>query len=173
MNIRSTTLALITAVALAAPAFGQESAQAKPETKPAPEPKVQESRGPSGRDANIRVDVTITEQTGTAPATTKSVTMVCADQNWCRIRNDVRVRPWILNVDARPILLNNSNSRMQMNFVLEYRPGDEEPAKNFVATINEQLVVMLDDGKPLIVSQSADPNSDRKVKLEVKATILR
>ena len=32
---------------------------------------------------------------------------------------------------------------------------------------------MLEDGKPLVISQSADPATDRKVKVEVKATILR
>jgi hypothetical protein len=32
---------------------------------------------------------------------------------------------------------------------------------------------VLDDGKPVRVSESADPVSDRRVTLEVKATILR
>jgi hypothetical protein len=33
--------------------------------------------------------------------------------------------------------------------------------------------VILQNGKPLIISQSADPVSDRKVVVEVKATILK
>ena len=32
---------------------------------------------------------------------------------------------------------------------------------------------IVEDGKPLLVAQSADPTSDRKVTVEVKAAILR
>jgi hypothetical protein len=39
--------------------------------------------------------------------------------------------------------------------------------------ISESLTVILEDGKPLVVSQSADPGSDRKVRVEIKATILK
>jgi hypothetical protein len=39
--------------------------------------------------------------------------------------------------------------------------------------INESLSVILEDGKPMLISQSADPIGDRKVKVEVKATILK
>jgi hypothetical protein len=35
------------------------------------------------------------------------------------------------------------------------------------------VAALLDDGKPLVVSQSADPSSDRKVRVELKATIVR
>jgi hypothetical protein len=33
--------------------------------------------------------------------------------------------------------------------------------------------VILDDGKPMIVAQSADPVSDRQVTVEVRAAILK
>jgi hypothetical protein len=39
--------------------------------------------------------------------------------------------------------------------------------------MNQSLTVILQSGKPLIVSQAADPVSDRKVVVEVKATILK
>ncbi len=39
--------------------------------------------------------------------------------------------------------------------------------------IQENLSVNLDDGKPLVVAQSADPVSDRQVTVEVRATILK
>jgi hypothetical protein len=35
------------------------------------------------------------------------------------------------------------------------------------------VTALLEDGKPLIVSQSADPSGDRKVRLELKAIIVR
>ena len=39
--------------------------------------------------------------------------------------------------------------------------------------ISEAVATLLEDGKPLVVSQSADPSSDRKVRVELKATIVR
>ena len=39
--------------------------------------------------------------------------------------------------------------------------------------IQENLIVNLDDGRPLVVAQSADPISDRQVTVEVRATILK
>jgi hypothetical protein len=33
--------------------------------------------------------------------------------------------------------------------------------------------VILQNGKPLVVSQAADPTTDRKMTVEVKATILK
>jgi hypothetical protein len=39
--------------------------------------------------------------------------------------------------------------------------------------MNQSLTVVLQSGKPLMISQAADPVSDRKVNVEVKATILK
>jgi hypothetical protein len=39
--------------------------------------------------------------------------------------------------------------------------------------IRQNLRVVLENGKPLMVSQSADPVGDRKVTVEVTATILK
>jgi hypothetical protein len=41
------------------------------------------------------------------------------------------------------------------------------------AEIHESLSVVLQDGKPLLVSQSADPTTDRKVTVELMATVLK
>ena len=38
---------------------------------------------------------------------------------------------------------------------------------------NESVALVLDDGKPVVAAQSADPITDRRVSVEVKATILR
>jgi hypothetical protein len=37
--------------------------------------------------------------------------------------------------------------------------------------VRENLSLVLDEGKPLVVAQSADPVGDRKVTVEVVATI--
>jgi hypothetical protein len=38
---------------------------------------------------------------------------------------------------------------------------------------SESLNLMVTDGKPVIASQSADPRSDRKVTVEVTATVVK
>jgi hypothetical protein len=42
-----------------------------------------------------------------------------------------------------------------------------------LSPINEMLTVLLQCGKPLIVTQAADPSVDRKVAVEVTATVLK
>jgi hypothetical protein len=44
--------------------------------------------------------------------------------------------------------------------------------KRFSA-LNEMLTVILQNGKPMVVSQAADPLNDRRITIEVKATIIK
>ena len=41
------------------------------------------------------------------------------------------------------------------------------------AELHESINVILQDSKPLLVSQSADPTTDRKVTVELMATVLK
>jgi hypothetical protein len=79
-------------------------------------------------------------------------------------------------VDARPFV--SVDGPIQVELTLEYVPlrstGDvKEGARQRPSGINQSLTVVLQNGKPLIVSQAADPISDRKVVVEVKATVLK
>jgi hypothetical protein len=52
--------------------------------------------------------------------------------------------------------------------------GDQkEGPRQRPSGVNQSQTVILQSGKPLIVSQAADPISDRKVVIEVKATVLK
>ena len=85
-------------------------------------------------------------------------------------------RDVILNVDAGTTMVNvNGVQKMRVSLTIEYRPVamESDTEKTTTPSINESLTVVLEDGKPLVISQSADPATDRKVKVEVKATILR
>jgi hypothetical protein len=53
------------------------------------------------------------------------------------------------------------------------RSVDAGTAGAHTTDIQEQMNVLLTDGKPLVVSQSADPRGDRKVTVDVTATILK
>jgi hypothetical protein len=53
--------------------------------------------------------------------------------------------------------------------------GADMPGAGSLRTtsIHENLAMILESGKPLVVAQSADPVGDRQVTIEVRATILR
>ncbi|MGH9313258.1 MAG: hypothetical protein ACRD1S_08680 [Vicinamibacterales bacterium] len=130
----------------------------------------------TGQPINVRVELTIRDQRGTAQPETKTVAIVTADRTNGRVRTGGNVRTEKfgvqdvrLNVDARPIILREGQIRLFVTF--EYRPADTEasPSNN----ISEMLECVLVSGQPLAVTKSADPNSDRSVTVEVKATILK
>jgi hypothetical protein len=152
---------LLAVFTLAAAAAAQEAAAAKPQ-----EP--QASRGTPAQAANIRLELTITDQRSDAQTPAKTVTLLIEDRQSGRIRTGRGNAA--LNVDARPEIVREGRVRVMMT--LEYTPqdGPERPPQ---PPIQESVTALLEDGKPLAVSQSADPMSDRKVRVEIKATIVR
>jgi len=130
---------------------------------------------------NVQIELTISDQSGPAAPEKKIVSMVVSSGNWGKIRSagsffPIGDRPIgvDLNVDARPLV--SVEGPIQLELTLNYSPPGG-PGKDNITTartgINQSLTVVLQSGKPLIVSQSADPVSDRKVVVEVKATVLK
>ena len=130
---------------------------------------------------NVQVELTITDQTGTEKPEKKTVSMVVSSGNWGKIRSSGSLQQVgdaligvDLNVDARPFV--SVDGPIQLELTLNYvPPGMTVPGKDNATMrtgLNQSLTVVLQTGKPLIVSQAADPVSDRKVVVEVKATVL-
>ena len=131
---------------------------------------------------NVQVDLTITDQTGTGTPEKKSVTMVVSSGSWGKIRSAGMVKPGPdtaptvveLNIDARPFV--SVDGPIQMELTLVYRPlgaATDDMARGRPLPLNQSLTVVLQSGKPLVVSQAADPLNDRKIGVEVKATVLK
>ena len=130
---------------------------------------------------NVQVELTLTDQVGAQPPEKKTVSMIVSNGNWGKVRSAATIRPIgdapfpvELNVDARPFV--SLEGQIQLEMTLVYSPptsGGQEALKSRVSGINQSLTVVLQSGKPLVVSQAADPVSDRKVVVEVKATILK
>lgn len=167
--------AVLTAV-LAMFALSAQAQSPQPQ-KPEPTPAVRtEPASPVGQPVNIRLDLTITDQTGPGEPLKKVVTMVVADRGNGSIRSTGSVRTQgrvQINVDARPQIVAPSGL-IRLTLGLEYNPrtlGNDAPTE--WSSLNEQIGVILEAGKPLIVSQAADPASDRKITVEVKATLLK
>jgi hypothetical protein len=134
---------------------------------------------------NVHIDVTITDTLGAAP-TKKTVSMLVADKRTGQIRSSLSIlvpsgvggngtyRSIGINVDATPEV--RADGHVFMRLSLEYTPDNpavESGTPQKPASLNESMAVVVADGKPTMLSQSADPQSDRKVTLEVTATVVR
>lgn len=164
-------------------------AEAQPPAKPAPAPVLEPpSRRPQILPAvpNVRVELTITDQIGSQTPVKKTLTVIAASGNGGSVRSKVtlalpnmdgapvkfRYEDLPLNVDVRPEIAENGLIRTRL--ILNYETATTTPeghgALRSVVTVDQW--VMLSNGKPMTVSQSADAATDRKVSVELKATIL-
>lgn len=159
------------ALCLAALAVSGAAAQ-QPTTPPPQKPTdavPPPQRGPSV--TNVRIDFTLTDQREGGAAIPKTLTMIVTDRDPGRMRTGSGRADGMLNVDVRPEIVRENRVRLSMT--LEYRPALLPTDKDQPNAMTQSLSTILDDGKPLLVSQSADPGSSRTVKVEVKATILK
>jgi hypothetical protein len=130
---------------------------------------------------NVQIELTLTDQHGAQAPEKKTVSMIVSSGNWGKIRSAGNVRPQNeapfvvdLNVDARPFV--SVEGQIQLELTLVYSPpggADKDTVKPRPTGVNQSLTVVLTSGKPLVISQAADPVSDRKVVVEVKATVLK
>lgn len=193
------SLVLAAVLGLPIPAAAQDDAAAqaprksvttqKPSEAPRAVTPVQPTPSPASIKnlSNVQIELTISDQTGSGPIEKKTVLMIAASGTWGKVRAQGMTRPndrdgWqsvTLNVDARPFMFREGV--VQVELTISYNPlGNQPSAAPQVrptelrpTELNQSLTVVLQDGKPLIVSQAADPISDRKIIVEVKATVLK
>jgi hypothetical protein len=65
-----------------------------------------------------------------------------------------------------------------VQLTIEYRPelsGQQmqQAGNRSAAFFSESLALLVVDGKPVLASQSADPRGDRKVSVEVTASVIK
>ena len=181
---QSAIVALLATFVFTSSIVAQQTAPAPKQPQPkeeAPAPLPAPKPPPEGQPVNVRIEITISEATGPGEPARKLVTMILADRQSGSIRTSgwVRMtgerRDVVINVDARPILLRDNAVRVELG--LQYQPaGSSQTATNTDVAqtgLNERLNTILESGKPLVVSQASDPASDRRISVEVKATILR
>jgi hypothetical protein len=141
---------------------------------------------------NVKIEVTITDQASANKPVTKSVTAVVGNQQNASIRTEVKVPVFSpegaknpgsfvfedlpLDIDLYPEMLDLERVRVgvSLKYKTATKPGAEPDAQTpWTAAITQRFSVFLTSGKPLVISQSADAATDRKVTIEVKATILK
>jgi hypothetical protein len=183
---------MFSASALSAQTAAKESPASKPkapaDTPKADRPGAKAAPEPVALPINIKIEVSITDQTGTNQPAKKLVTMIARDQGNNSIRSSASVpvkgpnsmvmnyRNVTINVDASPRVVTKEPTKIFLSLGLEYLPksaGGAEELEPGMSQLNERLSLVLESGKPMIVSQAADPTSDRKITVEVTATILK
>jgi hypothetical protein len=169
----------------------------RPETAPSVKPTGEWEGG------NVRLEVTISYQVGTAAPVKRTATLTVADQGSggsLRSGNQIAVPQGTapqppaggtavgmisynyksvgLNVDVRNVATQGNRTKLNLN--VEFSAVDEKAADSAgkppsFPTFSQNLSLVLESGKPLIVGQSSDfvDNVERKQSVEVKATILR
>ena len=141
---------------------------------------------PKGQLVNVKVEFTITDQIGPKPPTKKTMTLIVADRESGRIRtttqyaqprgNSYTMSRAPLSVDVMPQI---DGGKIRLEFSLEYDlnaekdPGLPADAPGPSTNVSERLSAILDSGVPLVIAQSSDALTDRKLTIEVKATIVK
>jgi hypothetical protein len=157
-----------------------------PTPVPPPPPPAPPAPPRGGQPINVKVELTITEQGGGAPPVKKVVTAVIGDgfNGYVRANGLSNAAPNSfdrtvpLNFDAYPVIL--ASGKIRLTCTIQYLAGSAAAASRDASStqpwrtdIRENIVLILENGKPLMISQAADPISDRQVIVEVMATILR
>jgi hypothetical protein len=173
-----------------APAAPSVAAPTAPQPPPPPAPRK------PGQMLNIRTEFTITDQSGSGAAVKRIVSVIVADGDAGSIRSQPTVSDGFggiqavqLNVDVKPEIL--TGGKIRIGFALQYdgpsqaeteasgtrvAPGDLRGVPRgtvMKSNLRETVSLIVEDGKSIMVAQSADPIGDRQVTLEVKATIMK
>lgn len=160
------------------------SAREQPPPPPAPPPVAAARTRREGQPVNVKIEFTLTDQRGTAAPVKRTVALIVADGHTGMIRSQSQVyglgSEVPLNVDTSPELLADGKIRLGFNIQYDWpapvdTPSDRNPPRGTVAktSIHDSISLILENGKPIVAAQSADPIGDRQVSVEVKATVLK
>jgi hypothetical protein len=161
---------------------------ATPEAPPPPPPPpppggdARARAAKTGQPINIKVEFTITDQRAGAPPVKRTVSVVVADSYTGLIRSLSDIAGFNnsvpLNVDTSPNLL--TDGKIRLGFNLQYDSPlpveslERTPRGTVLKTaMHDSVMLIVESGKSVIASQSADPIGDRQVTVEVKATVLK
>jgi len=122
---------------------------------------------------NIKLTLAITDSFTGTPVT-KEMSLMMLQRSGGMIRTSGNSSSGFMNVDAVATAYLNGAVSLKLTFDYQgAQPGQGPLAGVRPPAISESLTVVLQDGKPLTVSETADPGSDRRVTVTLTATILK
>jgi hypothetical protein len=125
---------------------------------------------PAGEPVNIRYEVVVFDKGGDQPAR-KVVTILAALGEMSMVRADRpdgRANP--LGVDVTPSSIRNG--KIMTRFGISYVPPTAS-IKETTLEISQNTTLWMENAKPTVISEATDPFSDRRIIVEVTATILK
>lgn len=140
-----------------------QASAGKPETGKEPPQR------PDAGLTNLKIDVTVTDDRESVATTPKTVSIVTVDRQRGRVRASAPHA--VLNVDAQPEIL--ADGRIRVHMTVSYQAIQQPGERSRPASLEKSITAILDEGKTLTVSQSTDPASERTVKVDIKATLLK
>ncbi len=165
---------IVHAQAPAQPTSPARQTQPVPPTPPAQATPAPRPAQPAPRPSvNVRVDIVIIDEGGLEPRR-EAVTMTTAAEQEGFIRTDGVGRN-VLNVDARPAVAGLPAGTILLHVTLDYWPsftGDSGEARPTTRT-RVSSTLLMNDGRMAVVSDNTDTATDRRVRVEVTATILK
>jgi hypothetical protein len=169
-------------------------AKAAPRVRPAAEAQLAPATPPApavaqGEQVNVRVDLKIRAQRGSATPVEKILALVViGDDSRTAVRTassvpfpvggsgNFQYRDLSLNADVRAIV-GGRRIRVALsldyNFAIQATEGEGRGAGPTTSSVRNEIRAVLEDGKALVVSDQVDAASDYRVTVEAKATILR
>ncbi len=157
----------------AQPTPGAPPAAQTPRPGAAPSAPAAASTAPPASWQNVRLDVTISDSLSADVQIKKTVSVLILDGRSAQVRS---ASGGIINIDASPSV--RPDGRIFLRLTVEYRPEIsaqqiQQTGASPASMFNQSLALLVTDGKPLVAAQAADPHSDRKVSIEVTASVVK
>lgn len=129
-----------------------------------------------GQPINIRLDVSVTDQTGQGASQPKSLMVMLVDRAMGRTRAAFQDRS--IAVDARPTIMDGRirvyvtiQSERTHNPFARVVPGQNPEPEDHTINWRNSFSLLLENGKPMLALETNDAVTKRKMSIEVRATI--
>ncbi|HUF25314.1 MAG TPA: hypothetical protein VMN81_14375 [Vicinamibacterales bacterium] len=128
---------------------------------------------------NVRLDLTVTDQSGGGQPIKKAISLLVAERGDGRVRSIGMAVPqggpsYSVSLNADAAIGRIEGNLIRIHVTVEYSPAAPETGiANRGSQLSQTVEVVLTNGKPTVIVQAADPLTDRKVTLEATATIVR
>lgn len=171
-GIRVFVATVLLAAACPVSPWAQEAAPKPAEAQPAPAPPRDAPRPPA-QAANIQLAILLTDQLDGKTVVEEPVHILLADRQLGRLRRRLPSNiDRTFEVDATPEIV-GSRVRVAMTVSYNSQSSTETHDPNHTTQFVETLTVFLDPGKPTTVVETHGDTANRRVTLQVTATIIK